>query len=190
MKVKNQMNSKMKNILLVTLIISILLSCNNKEDLKNDVCRSDIFNKVQNLINANEYIVNTEEYYSRQELKKYLNILKDINDLKYEIIVTSGGIKPENNELANGCKRGDDNYFGIYQRSDVFKLIEEIDIDGEINGLEEIFYSNLKRNFSDKYKYTQEYFLETSTTSIVLDISFIELEMYQVLFYHEPHCYD
>lgn len=180
----------MKNKVIVTIIFLTLLSCTDKQTEKNVVCRSNIYNKVQDLINANEYIISTEEYYKKEDLQKYLKTLKKINDLKYEIIVASGGIIPETNELANGCKIGNENYFEIYQRSNVFKLIEEIDVDEEINGLEEIFYSNLKRSFSDNYTFTQEYFLETSTTSIVLEISFIELEMYQVLFYHEPHCYD
>lgn len=180
----------MKNTILITLLVTTLLSCSNNENLKNDVCSSNIFNKVQNLINANEYIVQTEDYYRGQELQKYLDILKDISDLKYEIIVSSGGIKPENNELANGCELGNLNYFEIYKRSDIFKLVEEINIDGEIDSLEEIFYSNLKRNFNDEDRYTQKYFLNATTTSIILDISFIELEMYQILFYHQPHCYD
>lgn len=148
----------MKNSIVILVIFLIILSCDNKSTSKEDVCSSNLFKRVENLLLANEYIVNTEDYYRKPELKKYLNILKDIKDFKYEIIVASGGIKPENNELAYGCKKGDENYFEIYQSSAISSLVKEIDISEDVNSFDEIFNSNLIVNFNDKYLYTKSIF--------------------------------
>lgn len=180
----------MKNTFKILLAVINLLSCDNKSDFKEDVCSSRIFNKVQDLIYANEYIVVTEDYYKSSEFDEYLNILDDLKDLKFKIIVASGGLNPDDLNLANGCKKGGEDYFKIYQSSAIFSLIEEISVEEEISDFDEIFNSYLKTSFSEEYLYTEKYFLENSTAKIAIDLSFVELEMYQILFYHYPHCKD
>jgi hypothetical protein len=177
---------KVNRIILYIIIVVISFSCENKSTKK--ACNSGLYKKVENLIFGNEFVVKSEGFYSKTELKRYLTAIKNINDLKYKIIVASGGIDPDDYNIMNGCKHGGEIYYNIYQESAIFEEINKIDVQGEIDSFDKIFEANLDTFFNNSNMFSKKYFEENSTTAIALDISLIELEMYGVLFYHHPHC--
>lgn len=179
----------MKKTTFVFLCILVIFSCNTRKNKKNEICDSGLFLKLNGLVYTNEYIVNENIIYNIEEIKDYINIIKKLNNLKMDLITMSGGLSPEKLDIAYPCKYATSDYFLKFKNSDLLKAVKSHSSNSKDSEFESLFFSKLKRNFLEaKNDFSDYYFLNSTVEKIIIDLTIIELEMYEILFYHYPPC--